>query len=232
MRLSRPPVALLLDMDGTLIDSERLWFEAERAAVARFGGELPASAEASLVGLDTDAMVEHVRSDYVPHVANGELREAILREVAGALVDVPACEGAGELVEAALRAGVRCAVVSNSDAAVVHQSLAPHPWASALAVRVSAADVANPKPAPDLYLLALARLGLDAASCVALEDSPTGARAATAAGLRCIGIAADAEQRRALRLHTPHVVASLDTARRLLALDAPAAGAAARPSMP
>ncbi len=145
---------------------------------------------------------------------------------------MPACEGAGELVEAALRAGVRCAVVSNSDAAVVHQSLAPHPWASALTVRVSADDVANPKPAPDLYLLALARLGLDAASCVALEDSPTGARAAAAAGLRCIGVAADAEQRRALRRHTPHVVASLDAARRWLALDAPSARAVPRPSMP
>ena len=232
MRLTRPPVALLLDMDGTLIDSERLWFEAERAAVARFGGELPASAEASLVGLDTDALVERLRRGHVPHVANGELREAILREVASALVDVPACAGAGELVEAALRAGVRCAVVSNSSGEVVRQSLAPHPWASTLTVRVSADDVAHPKPAPDLYLLALARLGLDAASCVALEDSSTGARAATAAGLRCIGVAADGEQRRALHRHTPHVVESLQAARRWLALDASPAGTATRPSMP
>jgi beta-phosphoglucomutase-like phosphatase (HAD superfamily) len=65
----------------------------------------------------------------------------------------------------------------------------------------------------------LERLSLDAESCVAVEDSPTGARAATAAGLRCLGVAADAEQRRALGRHTPHVVESLEAARRWLALD-------------
>ncbi len=219
MTLSRPPSGLLLDMDGTLIDSERLWFEAEQAAVARFGGDLPRTAEASLVGLDTDTMVARLREGYVPNTDPAELRAAIMDALAGALAGVAACPGAGELVAAALRRGLRCAVVSNSSADVVHRSLAPHPWASALTVRVSADDVARPKPAPDAYLLALERLSLDAESCVALEDSPTGARAATAAGLRCLGVAADAEQRRALGRHTPHVVESLEAARRWLALD-------------
>jgi HAD superfamily hydrolase (TIGR01509 family) len=219
MTLARPPSGLLLDMDGTLVDSERLWFEAEQAAVARLGGDLPASEEPALVGLDTDALVARLRARHVPDVDPNELLAAILDALAGVLTRVAACPGAGELVAAALGHGLRCAVVSNSPAEVVRRSLASHPWADALTVRVSADDVARPKPAPDAYLLALERLSLDAESCVAVEDSPTGARAATAAGLRCLGVAADAEQRRALGRHTPHVVESLEAARRWLALD-------------
>lgn len=219
MTLARPPSGLLLDMDGTLVDSERLWFVAEQAAVARFGGTLPRSSEAALVGLDTDALVACLRARYVPHAGAAELRAAIMDALEGELTDVPACPGAGELVAAALRGGVRCAVVSNSSAEVMRRSLAPHPWAAPLTVRVSADDVDHPKPAPDAYLLALERLAIDAESCVALEDSPTGARAAIAAGLRCLGVATGAEQRRALGRHTAHVVESLEAARRWLALD-------------
>ncbi len=218
MSLERPPVGLLLDMDGTLVDSERLWFEAERAAVARLGGTLPVAAEASLLGLDTDTLVVRLWTGYGVDATAAELRAAILDEVGARLAEVPACDGAGALVDAAVRHGVRLAVVSNSPAAVVTESLAPHAWASALTLRVSADEVVHPKPAPDLYRLALARLGLAPDDCVAVEDSPTGVRAALAAGLTCLGVAADDDQRAALAQITPHVVTSLDAARRWLAL--------------
>ena len=226
--LDRPPRGLLLDMDGTLVDTERLWFLAEQAAVARFGGALPASAEPSLTGLDTDTLVERLRTGYAADATPAALRAAIFEAVGTLLANAPACPGAGALVDVALRRGVRCAVVSNSPAAFVRESLAPHAWAGPLTLRVSADDARRPKPAPDLYLLALERLGLAAGDCVAVEDSPTGARAAIAAGLTCLGVAADAGQRGALRRHTPHVVASLDEARRWLALD----GAPASPTPP
>lgn len=224
MTLARPPIGLLLDMDGTLVDTERLWFEAEQAAVARLGGHLPGEAEASLLGLDTEALVARLGVGFgVDAVPPAELRAAIVREVGARLDGAPACAGAGALVEAALRRGVRCAVVSNSTAAVIEASLAPHPWAAALTLRIGADAVERPKPAPDLYALALARLGLGAADCVAVEDSPTGVRAAIEAGLTCLGVAADAAARAALDPLTPHVVGSLDEARAWLALDDPSA---------
>ncbi len=206
-------------MDGTLVDTERLWFAAEQAAVAAWGGTLPASAEASLLGLDTDTLVARLSHGYGVTASPADLRVAIEREVGARLATAPACAGAGPLVEAALRRGVRCAVVSNSPSAYVHESLLPHAWASALTLRVTADDVVHPKPAPDLYLLGLTRLGLAAEDCVALEDSPTGVRAAMAAGLTCLGVATDEEQRAELGRITPHVVASLDDARRWLALN-------------
>ena len=225
MTLARPPIGLLLDMDGTLVDTEHLWFEAEQAVVARLGGHLPEDAAALLLGLDTRALVTHLGTGYgVDDVAPADLRAAIEHEVGARLEHAPACAGAGALVEAALRRRVRCAVVSNSTAAVIEASLAPHLWAAALTLRVGADAVRQPKPAPDLYALALARLGLAAADCVAVEDSPTGVRAAVAAGLTCLGVAADPAARATLQELTPHVVGSLDDARVWLALgDAPPA---------
>lgn len=225
MTLARPPIGLLLDMDGTLVDTEHVWFEAEKVAVARFGGHLPEDALASLVGLDTQALVALLGASYgVDDVPPAELLAAIEAEVGGRLASMPACAGAGALVEAALQRGVRCAVVSNSTAAVIEASLSSHPWAAALTLRVGADAVRHPKPAPDLYALALTRLGLGAADCVAVEDSPTGVRAAVAAGLTCLGVAADPAARATLQELTPHVVGSLDDARVWLALgDAPPA---------
>jgi beta-phosphoglucomutase-like phosphatase (HAD superfamily) len=206
-------------MDGTLVETERLWFTAEQAAVARLGGSLPDDAAPSLLGLDTETLLERLGSGYGVDVAPAVLRDAIVREVGARLDDARACPGAGELVAAALARGVRCAVVSNSTAAVVEATLAPHPWAAPLTLRVAADAVRNPKPAPDLYVAALAHLGLEPADCVAVEDSPTGVRAALAAGVACLGVTPDDDLRAELAVITPHVVASLVEARRWLALD-------------
>ncbi len=206
------PAGLLLDMDGTLVDTEALWFEAESAATARFGGHLPASAEAALLGVDTDTMLALLRSRYGAQTDHVTLRAAVLDELGERLARARVCPGAAELVAAAHAAGIRCAVVSNSPASVVEATLAPHPWARTLGVRVSADDAPHPKPAPDLYQLALSRLGLAPEQCVAIEDSPTGARAAMAAGIRCLGVARGAEQAAALHAVTPYVLPSLGAA--------------------
>ncbi len=206
------PAGLLLDMDGTLVDTEALWFEAERAATARFGGQLPAAAEATLLGVDTDTMLGLLRSRYGAQADNATLRAAVLDELDGRLAQARVYPGAAELVAAADAAGIRCAVVSNSPASVVRATLAPHPWARVLRVRISADDARHPKPAPDLYALALQRLGLAAVRCVAIEDSPTGARAAMAAGIRCLGVARSAEGAAALHAVTPYVLPSLGAA--------------------
>ena len=216
--LPTPPAALLLDMDGTLVDTEGVWFEAERVAAERFGGHLPADANAELVGLDTDSVVATLRRRYGVDAAPATLRGAIVEALGDALRTARAYRGAAELVAAALERGVRLAVVSNSPRAVVEATLAPHPWAERLTLRLSADDVRRPKPAPDLYRLALERIGLDAARCAVVEDSPTGASAALAAGIACVAVLHDPAHERALRALTPHVVPSLGAAARCLAL--------------
>lgn len=215
------PAGLLLDMDGTLVDTEPLWFEAAGEAVARFGGHLPEHAEAALVGLDTAGYVAALHAHVDPGVAPDALHGAVLAALSDRLRTARACPGAVELVAAALEHGVRCAVVSNSSAQVVRDTLAPHAFAARLSTRLSADDVPRPKPAPDLYAAALERIGVDAARCVAVEDSPTGARAAVAAGLRCIGVAPDPERTTALHGVASVVVGSLVEVARLLDLHPP-----------
>ena len=204
------PDGLLLDMDGTLIDTEPLWFEAAQEAVARFGGPLPDAAAEALVGLHTPSIIDTLRTRFGAAADATALHGAVLAALSERLRRARAMPGAADLVAAAAAHGVRCAVVSNSSADVVRDTLAPHPWARGLTLRVSADDVPAAKPAPDIYLLALDRLGLDAARCVAIEDSPTGAAAAVAAGMRCIGVAQSAAQATALHDVTPFVLGSLE----------------------
>jgi HAD superfamily hydrolase (TIGR01509 family) len=218
---ARQPAGLLLDMDGTLVDTEALWFEAAQVATERCGGLLPDDAEALLMGIDTDTMLSLLRRRFGAEADVETLRAAVFEALGERLGGAHACPGAAELVAAATAAGVCCAVVSNSPAGVVHATLAPHPWAARLRVRVTVENVRRPKPAPDLYRLALARLGLAAADCVAIEDSPTGARSAVAAGVRCLGVARAAEHAAALHAVTPHVVRTLHEAARWLDLPVP-----------
>jgi HAD superfamily hydrolase (TIGR01509 family) len=112
--------------------------------------------------------------------------------------------GALELL-ASVRGRVPLAVASNSRLALMRTALRVLPASGGFDVVVSGEE-ARPKPAPDLYLLACARLGVDPSTAVALEDSPTGVRAARAAGLTCIGVPSDPRHPLA---EADHVVASL-----------------------
>jgi HAD superfamily hydrolase (TIGR01509 family) len=201
--------AVLFDMDGTLVDSEGAWFEAERVVAARHGVALPEEARAVLHGLDADAMMTTLVERYGLRTSARTFFAELVAEVERALASAAARPGAEGLVRRVAAAQKPRAVVSNSPHAVIRATLDPHPWSALLPVRVSVEDVPNGKPAPDAYLEAAARLGVDAATCLAIEDSLAGARAAVAAGATCLfvthGEVADGDA----RALTPHVVASL-----------------------
>jgi HAD superfamily hydrolase (TIGR01509 family) len=205
-------------MDGTLVDTEPVWFAAEQAAVARFGGHLPAEARHATLGVDAETLLDLLIGRYGAATDRATLVEALGEEIGTRLDEAIALPGAAALVEAALDAGIPCAVVSNSPAVVVEATLAPHPWARALRVRVSADDAPRPKPAPDLYRVGLERLGLQRSCAVAIEDSPLGATAAVAAGLRCIAVPAGQAAREAFEAVTPHVARDLHEAAAWLGL--------------
>ena len=102
--------------------------------------------------------------------------------------DVSPRPGAVELVDALLAADIPIAVASNSPRAFLDLVLRTSGIADRFAITVSGDEVALPKPAPDIYLEACRRLGADPTRSVGLEDSPTGAEAARAAGLTVIGV--------------------------------------------
>lgn len=186
------PQAVLWDMDGTLVDTEPLWNEAQQALVAEHGGVWSEALAASLVGRPLDEGARRLQvagvdrpEDEIIEVTMG----AVARTVAGA---PPWRPGALELLTAQADAGVPGALVTMSHAPLA-RVLADHAPGGALDVVVTGDMVSAGKPAPEAYLRALELLadrrpGLTAAGCVAVEDSPVGVRAAVAAGLPTVGV--------------------------------------------
>lgn len=198
------PDAVLWDLDGTLVDTEKFWMAAETALVESFGGSWTHEQALGLVGkgLETSAAilqeagVRMARQEIVDHLT----AQVMTRLSEG---DLPWRPGALELLGELRAAGVRCALVTMSMRRMAELVVAALPFdntednteADAAAggvgifeVIVSGDEATRPKPFPDAYLQACAALGVDPARALAIEDSATGVRAAVAAGVTTVGV--------------------------------------------
>lgn len=173
--------ALLLDLDGTLVDSEPIHRRGYRAFFEHRGWELPD------LSLFTGRRAEDVFA-VEPGPWAGLDPDALKREVLPFIPDeaAVAIPGARELVLAAREAGVPVAVVTSAGPAWVERSLVESLSLAADAVDaiVTARDVVDGKPDPAGYALACEQLDVDPGTALAAEDSPAGVRAALAAGVR------------------------------------------------
>jgi HAD superfamily hydrolase (TIGR01509 family) len=177
--------AILFDFDGTLVDTETPEYEAWDAVYRRRGARLTLEDWAAAVGTGRDSF------DPVAHLARltglSEDPEAVRGEMRALLaLSLPRRRlrpGVRRLLDQAKRAGVRLAVVSSSGRTWVEGHLAARKVRERFDVIVTREDARYVKPHPELYQVALGRLGVDARHAVAVEDSPAGAAAALAAGL-------------------------------------------------
>ena len=178
-------------MDGTLIDSEPYWLDAEIALVQSFGGRWTQEQGLTLVGSglwDSAAALQHAGVDL-------ELREIIDRlsaDVRTRLVEhVPWRPGAREMIASMLDAGIPTALVTMSfreNALTISEAISREIGREAFSVVIAGDDVTEPKPNPEPYLTAADHLGIDIAHAVAFEDSVFGAASAYSAGALTIGI--------------------------------------------
>jgi HAD superfamily hydrolase (TIGR01509 family) len=188
--------AVIFDMDGLLLDTETLWHESEVELFRRHGAEFTREDQMQVIGTSFDITARYFADRLGwPMERGAELVDemvALMHERVRRQVD--ARPGAVELVEA-LRArdGVRLGLASNSPRFLVDDALATAGLSDAFEAIVTADDVERAKPAPDIYLLACARLGVSPAQALALEDSASGVTAAKAAGLTCIAVPLFAE---------------------------------------
>jgi HAD superfamily hydrolase (TIGR01509 family) len=177
------PAAVLLDMDGLLVDTERIWFEVESAIVSDLGGAWTDDDHDLLVGGPLERAVAHMVATVPAAPDPVQVTARLLREMVAALRRGPVewMPGAKLLLSSIADAGVPAALVSSSRRPIVDavlDAIGREPFQ----VTVSGDDVTHTKPSPDPYLRAAALLGVDARRCVAVEDSLTGATSARAAG--------------------------------------------------
>jgi HAD superfamily hydrolase (TIGR01509 family) len=190
MEPASTPAAVVFDNDGLLLDTESVWTRAEEDLFERRGASFTPADKRELVGTSAEiaAGVLERRLDEPGQGAAliEELNELVVAELEHG---VEAMIGARDLLAALRRRGTPIGLVSNSPLAFVARSLELAGFADHFDVVLSAQEVAAPKPAPDSYLEACRRLGVEPGpGVVALEDSPTGVAAARAAGLTVIGV--------------------------------------------
>jgi HAD superfamily hydrolase (TIGR01509 family) len=184
------PDAVVFDNDGLLLDTESVWTRAEEDLFERRGTDFTPADKRELVGTSAE-----IAGGVLERRLGEPGRAAELIEELNALVvaelerGVEAMVGARELLERLRERGTPIGLVSNSPLRFVQRSIEIVGFGHLFDVVLSAHEVAAPKPAPDPYLEACRRLGVEPGpSVIALEDSPTGVAAAKAAGLTVIGV--------------------------------------------
>ena len=180
--------AVLFDMDGLLVDSEPLWFEAECAVMATLGGPWTRADQVALTGGSLEHSSGYMAARALRPAEPAVIGKWLLDTMATLIAErgVPLMAGVAELLAELAAAGVPSALVTSAQRRIMDAVIAS--TGLNFGVTVCAEDVSRGKPDPEPYLRAAAALGHAPAGCVALEDSPRGIAAAQAAGCPVIAV--------------------------------------------
>jgi HAD superfamily hydrolase (TIGR01509 family) len=210
------PDAVVFDMDGLMLDSERAIIDCLACAAAEGGHPLEQALWLSMVGLGDavcrEMLVERLGADDAQALLQ---RSQVLYE---ARVDagVPHRPGIVRLLDWLAQRAIPRAVATSTRRPLALRKLRAAGLLDRFDAVCTSSDVALPKPAPDVYLLAASRLGVEPARCLVLEDSPAGVRAALAAGMTPVQVPDMLAPDEAVRALRHRIVGSLDEARCLL----------------
>lgn len=183
--------AVLFDMDGVLVDARDWHFEALNKALALFGMAIPRERHLETFdGLPTRRKLELLSATRgLPRELHGLVNALKQRHTVDAIHAGARPQFRHQFALARLKAeGLKLAVCSNATRASVTLMMEKTGLARFLDLMLSNEDVAKPKPDPEIYLAAMARLGMAAAQCLILEDNPYGLEAARASGAHVLEI--------------------------------------------
>jgi HAD superfamily hydrolase (TIGR01509 family) len=180
--------AVVFDLDGVIVDSEQVWDDVRERYVRETGGTYGASATRDMMGMSSVEwsryMSEALGVPGTPEEINAAIVERMLERYGEAPPLIPGA------VEAVRRCAARwpLAVASSSNPELIEVVLDAAGLHDVIRVVVSSQEVPRGKPAPDVYLEAARRLGVEPRDCAAVEDSHNGIRSAKAAGMRVLAL--------------------------------------------
>ena len=182
--------AIIFDMDGLLVDSEPLWYEAEIDMIESAGYTYTEDVRVQTIGVRVDEFARIIFHHY-PRV--GASPDAIVADITERILQMPREKvkprpGAEEIIRYAAEQNIPRAIASSSWELVIDHFVDMLGWNGLIPHRYSAEHMTRGKPAPDIYLHAAAQLGYAPEKCLALEDSPAGTQSALAAGMTCFTV--------------------------------------------
>jgi HAD superfamily hydrolase (TIGR01509 family) len=182
------PEAVIFDLDGVLIDSEQVWDEVRRQYVEEQGGRWHDRAQQEMMGMSSTEWSDYVRDelgvDRTPQRISREVAERVAVEYRNRLPLQSGAPGAVKRLASRWPLGL----ASSSNREVIDLVLELSRLGDYFEATVASEEVSRGKPAPDVYLEAASRLGVEATACIAIEDSHNGILSAVAAGMHVIAI--------------------------------------------
>ena len=180
--------AVIFDLDGVLVDSESAWGEIRERFTKREGGSWRREAVREMQGMSSTEWSRYMRDRLEVPLAPEDISSRVADEVAGLYRErLPLLPGAIQAVRS-LAARWPLAVASSANRGLIDLVVELAGLEDSFRATVSSEEVGRGKPAPDVYLEAARRLGVDPAECVAVEDSTNGIRSAHEAGMAVIAI--------------------------------------------
>ncbi|MET3543478.1 HAD superfamily hydrolase (TIGR01509 family) [Paenibacillus favisporus] len=186
-----PPVkAVIFDMDGVLVNSEPIYFEIERSSFAHFGAPVTEEEHHGYVGVTLESMWRQVLEK---HKLSFPLEEVLayhqnnVLDIMAAHPELQPIPHVTPWLDWLRSRQVPLAVASSSPPSLIRLIMERTGLGAFFSVRLSGEEVKSGKPAPDIFLQAAKLLGAEPSSCLVIEDSRNGVKAAKSAGMRCIG---------------------------------------------
>jgi HAD superfamily hydrolase (TIGR01509 family) len=180
--------AVVFDLDGVLVDSEHVWDEVRQQLAEERGGRWSESASRDMMGMSSPEWSRYMRDEVGLGDEPAEISAEVVRRLESRYrVELPLITGAKQAVER-IAARWPLALASSSNRELIDLALHASGLGRLFAATVSSEEVARGKPAPDVFLEAARRLGVEPAYCGAVEDSENGIRAAKAAGMHTVAI--------------------------------------------
>lgn len=180
--------AVVFDLDGVIVDSEQVWDDVRERYTKEVGGTYTASAARDMMGMSSHEwsryMADRLGVPGTPEEINAEVVRRMLARYGEAPPLIPGAVDAVRRIAAVWP----LAIASSSNPELIEVVVAAAALEDVFPVRVSSQEVAAGKPAPDVYVEAARRLGVEPASCGAVEDSHNGLRSAKAAGMFVVAV--------------------------------------------